>query len=221
MAVVYALLQPVVNQRFGWQWPALQSLLQQVDNPRDPRGGGESSPNPSSRPERPPAGGGVVSPGSNSPLPEPPSGDSSQGQPTEAADAAPSDWLPGLLKPLGRDEYLSPAGLRYTRGSEEGHRLKHVARHLEDQPQRPGRHGVFAGSLADFLQLIDQGFLRAKEGGQGTRQRIESGRTVFEIDFSQPIGFVGGQEGGRLGRPSARRLRLIVDQDRVITAFPY
>jgi hypothetical protein len=132
-----------------------------------------------------------------------------------------ADLLHGLLKPLGREQYLSPAGLRYTRGSEEGHRLKHLARHLEDQPERPGKHGVFEGSMAEFLQVIDDGYRRAQAGERGTRRRDESGRVVWEIDFSDRIGFVGGREGGRQGRPPARRLRLVVDQDRVITAFPF
>ncbi len=45
-----------------------------------------------------------------------------------------NDLLYGLLKETGRQRYVSPEGLQYNPGSEEGHRLKHLERHLKDQP---------------------------------------------------------------------------------------
>lgn len=129
--------------------------------------------------------------------------------------------LHGMLRPLGRDVYVSPAGLRYTPGSADGHRLEHLARHLEDQPNRSGRHGVFSGDMEQVLKRIDLGYTRAKQRGPMTSMRVEEERTVFEVTFEEPIGYVGGREGARLRRPATNKLRLVTEQDRVITAFPF
>ncbi len=132
-----------------------------------------------------------------------------------------SNLLYGLLKDTGREVYVSPAGLRYTRGSEEGHRLKHIEKHLKDIPDRPGKHGVFDGDMAQVLRWIDEAFTRGKQGAKGVRKREEDGRTVYEVPFTKPIGYVGGRDGKRDRNPEAKRLRLVVDGDQVITAFPF
>ncbi|MEN0110724.1 MAG: hypothetical protein AAF805_08365, partial [Planctomycetota bacterium] len=50
----------------------------------------------------------------------------------------------GYLSPAsGRNVYVSPAGLRYTRGSRHDHRIAHVLSHTRDEPGRDGSHGVF------------------------------------------------------------------------------
>ena len=130
--------------------------------------------------------------------------------------------LYGLLKEVGREEYVSPAGLRYTRGSEEGHRLKHIERHLADIPDRPGRHGVFEGDMAGFLRLLDEAYTRAEKGEKGTsKTEDEDGMMKYEVTFPKPIGFIGGRDGARQKNPDAKRLRMILAGDRVITAFPF
>ena len=131
------------------------------------------------------------------------------------------DLLYGLLKDTGREVYVSPAGLRYTRGSEEGHRLKHLEKHLKDIPDRPGKHGVFDGDMAQVLRWIDDAFTRGKQGAKGVRKRDEDGRTIYEVPFTKTIGFIGGRDGKRDNNPDAKRLRLVVDGDQVITAFPF
>ena len=131
------------------------------------------------------------------------------------------DLLYGLLKDTGREVYVSPAGLRYTRGSEEGHRLKHLEKHLKDIPDRPGKHGVFDGDMAQVLGWIDDAYTRGKQGAKGVRKRDEDGRTVYEVPFTKTIGFIGGRDGKRDNNPDAKRLRLVVDDDQVITAFPF
>ena len=127
----------------------------------------------------------------------------------------------GLLVDIGRDRYQSPAGLIYGPGSEEGHRLKHVQRHLEDQENRPGKHGVFDGDMAAVLRWIDDAYQRAGRGAKGVSKREEEGRTVIEATFEKPIGYIGGRDGKRAGNPAAKRLRLVVDERQVITAFPF
>lgn len=130
--------------------------------------------------------------------------------------------LYGLLKEVGREEYVSPAGLRYTRGSEEGHRLKHIERHLADIPDRPGRHGVFEGDMAAFLRLLDEAYTRAEKGEKGTNKtEDEEGMMKYEVSFPKPIGFIGGRDGAKQKNPDAKRIRMILAGDRVITAFPF
>jgi hypothetical protein len=148
-------------------------------------------------------------------------GSAKQAEAKPAKPEAASDLLYGLLKDVGREVYISPAGLRYTRGSEEGHRLKHIEKHLKDIPDRPGKHGVFDGDMAQVLRWIDDGYTRGKQGAKGVRKRQEDSRTVYEVPFTKPIGYVGGRDGKRDQNPDAKRLRLVVDGDQVITAFPF
>ncbi|MFM8401202.1 MAG: hypothetical protein ACKOAH_25545, partial [Pirellula sp.] len=96
---------------------------------------------------------------------------------------ADEDYKFRILKSIGRDRYESPAGLIYAPGSEEGHRLAHIARHLEDQPDRPGSHGVFDGDMASFLIAIDDAYKRARGHAKGTKSRVEDGMTVIEAPF--------------------------------------
>ncbi len=141
---------------------------------------------------------------------------------TETLPASQSSSLKfGILKETGNDVYVSPAGLRYTRGSEEGHRLKHIERHLKDDPKRPGKHGVFEGDMPQVLRWIDDAYTRGKQSAKDVRKYEDDGRTIYEATFSKPIGYVGGRDGGRAKNPEAKRLRLVLDGDRVITAFPF
>jgi len=137
------------------------------------------------------------------------------GAATERRDTA----LYGILRPVGRDRYVSPAGLLYTPGSAEGHRLKHLQRHVSDAPDRPGPHGVFDGGMQGALRTIDQAYERA-ERAQGTTKQEDQGRTIYTVDLGKRIGFVGGREGRRRRNPMARRVRLVLEGNRVITAYP-
>lgn len=192
--IAYALVQPFVNSSFGWHLPSLAGIF------------------------------GREKPVANSPV-EPNSRIGSGSQATESSDEAKPDTSGdlryGLLKEIGREVYVSPAGLRYTRGSEEGHRLKHLEKHLKDIPDRPGKHGVFDGDMAQTLRWIDDAYTRGKQGAKGVRKRDEDGRTVYEVPFTKTIGFIGGRDGKRDNNPDAKRLRLVVEGDKVITAFPY
>ncbi len=125
----------------------------------------------------------------------------------------------GILREISRDRYVSPAGLLYTPGSAEGHRLEHLRRHTLDDPKRPGSHGVFDGEIEGALKTIDKAYLNAKEGKRTTTSE-EDGRTIYTVDMGGRVGFVGGQDGGRKRNPMARRVRLVLEGNRVITAFP-
>jgi len=142
-----------------------------------------------------------------------------------AADAlpAPPQVAPnlkyGLLREIGRERFMSPAGLIYTPGSREGHRLKHLERHTVDDPDRPGPHGVFDGGMEKALQTIDNAYERAKKN-QRTTKKEDRGRTVYTVDMGGRVGYVGGRDGNRRRKPAARRVQLVLEDNRMITAYP-
>ena len=216
----YALLQPQVNQRLGWQLPSLSSLQQGEPTPsqREPAQPSEAtkSSSPSAQEDQSPPTASSKTASSKTA--------SSKTQPStpESSNAAADDSLRyGLLKETAPDDFMSLGGLRYTRGSEQGHRLKHIERHLEDDPDRPGKHGVFNGDMPQVLRWLDEAYTLGKRGAQGTKKIEEDGRTVYEVSFLKPIGFIGGRDGRRAKHPDARRIRLVVDGNKVITAFPF
>jgi hypothetical protein len=129
------------------------------------------------------------------------------------------DGLYGILREVSRDRYISPAGLVYTPGSAEGHRLEHLRRHTKDDPRRPGKHGVFDGDMEGALKTIDRAYERAKRG-QRTTTKKDRGRTIYTVDMGGRIGYVGGRDGNLKRKPMARRVRLVLEGNRVITAYP-
>lgn len=143
--------------------------------------------------------------------------------PSHSADKAPSirpEDLKGLLTDRGRGVFESPSGLRYTRGSQQGHRLAHVMTHARDEPDRVGQHGVFDdGDPAAVIRLIDEAYEQALSGHK-TRTERDGERKIYTVDLGRRIGYVGGQSGNRRGRPSANYLKLVLIEDRLITAFP-
>ncbi len=128
----------------------------------------------------------------------------------------------GQLRDLGGKVWESAAGLKYGPGSREKHRLLHIMRHAEDQPNRPGKHGVFAGEgeRKKVLAVIDEAYLKALKGGKKVERKKEGNRIVYTIDMDRRIGFVGGQVGNKQGKPSAYKIRLVLEGTNVITAFP-
>ncbi len=125
------------------------------------------------------------------------------------------------LEQIGRDTWRSPAGLVYTMGPNREHRIDHILRHSLDDPDRPGAHGVFLpGDRISVLQTIDDAWLRGRAGGRGVQRSNEEGKTVLTVDLGRTIGYVGGRDGAGDEHPETTRLKLVVDGDRVITAYP-
>lgn len=75
--------------------------------------------------------------------------------------------------------------------------------------------------MPQVLRWLDEAYQRASASAKGTSKREENGRIVYEVSFTKPIGFIGGRDGARQKNPDAKRLRLVLDGDRVITAFPF
>ena len=138
---------------------------------------------------------------------------------TTANSPAPDELL-AILQSDSHQVYQSPAGLRYTRGSQQGHRLKHVMTHARDDPNRTGQHGVFdSNDPVEIVALIDEAYLKA-QAGRDTRVQREEERTVYDVNLRRRVGYIGGTSGHRKRRPTAQHLRLVVEGDRLITAFP-
>ena len=139
---------------------------------------------------------------------------------TKNRDPISSESATFKLEEIGRDRYRSPAGLVYTMGPRREHRIDHIMRHATDKPRRPV-HGVFdADNQDDVLQLLDRAWELVKSNADGVRRQQADERTELTIDMPQRIGYVGGEQGARQGKPPTKRLKLIVEDDRVITAYP-
>ena len=219
----YVLLQPQVNKWFGWSLPSVASLVgdekksttknQEKPSSNEKTRSAKADPKPSK------AASGDDSRNGDSAS----KSTTSQPRVSDQIVAAERDLgkVHGYLTEIGRNRFESPAGLVYGPGAEEGHRLKHIEKHLEDQPKRPGSHGVFEGDMHAFLIAIDDAYSRAKSGAKGTKTTEDQGSTVYEASFKKPIGFLGGQEGGRKHNPPLKQLRVVVRGNSVITAFPF
>ncbi len=180
-----------------------------------PAGHGLATANPSSRSDEAPQARRSASKPANTKRPQ----KGRTGSP--ASGKTPSKARPlGALRRLPGDIYESTAGLRYGPGSREGHRLKHVLRHTADQPSRPGSHGVFVGGRAGALATIDEAYLIALKRDSRVRVQSEGKRTVYTVDLGREIGYVGGQEGKRRSQPRVSHVRLVLEGEYVITAFP-
>ncbi|TWU49600.1 hypothetical protein [Rubripirellula reticaptiva] len=175
------------------------------------------SPKPGPLSGKMPTGG--QSPASTAKATTKPTANSSVPAQAKSVDRTDPDLEYGILREVSRDRFVSPAGLLYTPGSAEGHRLEHLRRHTEDDPGRPGSHGVFDGGMEGALTTIDRAFDRAKKK-QKTTTTVDDGRTVYTVDMGGRVGYVGGRDGNRRRKPMARRVRLVVEGNRVITAYP-
>jgi hypothetical protein len=195
----YICFQPLLNRRLGWRLPSLAELAV-------PNADSQVLPDNSSSP-----GGGTQAEW----------GDSNRQRPDASPGDDFSDLTYGYLKQTGNAQYLSPAGLRYTPGSEEGHRLKHIAKHLVDDPTRPGSHGVFVAAMPQVLAWLDETYRKAEAGEPGSKKANQDQRTVYEADLGVTVGYVGGQSGNRRQTPPSSRIRLVTEGKRVITAFPF
>ncbi len=219
--VLYFFLQPRLNQWFGWSLPSIAAMAGNEAPAKNPKLTNNKTGSAASK--SPAATKSTAEP--KSPSETKPSAVSKSSSTASSGGAASpkqadEDYKYRILKPVGRDRYESPAGLIYAPGSEEGHRLAHIAKHLEDQPERPGSHGVFEGDMASFLVAIDDAYKRARGHAKGTKSRVEDGMTVYEAPFDQTIGYLGGTEGARKRNPKLKKMRLVIRDRNLITAFP-
>lgn len=195
LAVGYLIAAPVLNQKLGWNLPVVTAEEATAE-------------------EEQPA---------NRDVPAPPQETNrdrgSSGSPVESYQDA---QLEAIAAGQSTQVYTSPAGLRYTRSRADGHRVRHVMLHARNEPNRPGPHGVFdANEPAEVIALIDEAYQQALRG-ERTRKTEEANGTKYDVNMGRRIGYVGGQKGARSRPPNppATMIRLIVNEDRIITAFP-
>jgi hypothetical protein len=121
----------------------------------------------------------------------------------------------GVLKPAGRDRFESTAGLVYSQ-----YRIDHVMEHARDIPDKP-THGVFEGSRDEILALIDEAYqLSQKRGPPQVVIEDEGDRTTYTVNLNRKIGHGGGQSGARRRNPPLKMVKIVLEGDEVITAFP-
>ena len=239
----YSLARPVINQQMGWSLPEVrqnadgQVLANQTGNSQ--KSTSNRTADPKTKTQSNPKATGDTTKSSTKPPAETKPGISKKAGPLASRMRASGDSKKptlnksgtsskptddpnlkyGLLRDLGNERYISPAGLMYTKGSAEGHRLEHLRRHTKDNPGRPGSHGVFDGEMDGALKTIDLAYEKAKKGVRTTK-KTDRDRTIYTIDMGKRVGFVGGKDGNRRRKPMARRVRLVLEGTRVITAYP-
>ncbi len=128
---------------------------------------------------------------------------------------------PVELKSIGRDAWLSPAGVRYVGRDPNGlTRRAHVLRHARDIPDRDGPHGVFDGGESVAFAWIDEAWKKIKT--DRIRPETESGRDAYTVYMGRRVGFLGGKTGAERNRPELKKIFIVVRQGTsdVITAFP-
>jgi hypothetical protein len=124
-----------------------------------------------------------------------------------------------FLRSIGRDNLQSPAGLIYGMGPRREHRVDHVMRHARDMPNRPV-HSVFDGDKNSILRLLDEAYELVKSDSDQVRSFNSRGNDEHTIRMNRQVGYEGGQKGKRKGYPTLRNVKLILDGNRVITAYP-
>jgi len=132
----------------------------------------------------------------------------------EDAAKAVREWLTSV----GSKRYKSPAGLVYTPSRRE-HRIEHVLLHCKDNPSKHA-HGIFTADGVEVFKLIDEAYELAKSNSNRVKKEKSRGNQNYIVAMNRKVGYDGGAKGKRNGGRELKRLKLVLDDDRVITAFP-
>lgn len=247
-ALGYLFLRPVLNAQFGWKLPDLLGAEEKVaendkdkdkasNEEKDPDGkldakseveknssganseskksaNSDSTNQPPTKQSSPKTNPSTSKPGSTKTNSNTPRGPPK----SSGSKSAPEPKL-GQLTKLSSGDFKSTAGLIYGKGSRDGTRLKHVMKHAKDDLSKPV-HGVFDGSQEEILAMIDQAYTMAKKNSKNVTSSRQRDRTVYTVYFSKRIGYVGGQKGKRTKNPMCKELSLVLEGNRVITAYP-
>jgi hypothetical protein len=125
------------------------------------------------------------------------------------------------LREIGTDDWLSPAGLRYSGRDPEGRtRREHVKRHTQDIPNRAGPHGVFDGDELEAFAMIDEAWKKAQAEKIAPERR--GNRLAYQVPMGRRVGYLGGRSGKSQGNPPLDEILIVLESDsnRVITAYP-
>lgn len=125
------------------------------------------------------------------------------------------------LEKVGKNEWRSPAGLRYAGRDPEGlTRVEHILRHTKDMPDRDGAHGVFDGGEGVAWAVIDEAWQLARKNK--IEPRNEGDRSSLTVPMRRRIGYLGGRLGKARNHPPLTRVFIVFETDtqNIITAFP-
>lgn len=125
------------------------------------------------------------------------------------------------LRQIGKDVWLSPAGLRYQgRDPQRLTRVEHIMRHVSDQPNRDGPHGVFDGGKGVAFASIDEAWKLAEK--KKLRARREGDRSSYTVRMNRRVGYLGGKSGKSKGHPPLDRVFIVFETGtkNIVTAFP-
>jgi hypothetical protein len=125
------------------------------------------------------------------------------------------------LKYVSQDTWESPQGLQYGPDAQYGNRIQHVLRHAEDQPLRVGEHGVFDAGRKGVVQVVDEAWISAQQGGTNVVKTTVGTKDTYLVDMGRRVGWVGGQGGSVMGNPGVNNVLLVVrNGNQVVTAYP-
>ena len=137
---------------------------------------------------------------------------------TEKRQTSKSDNGQFRLEQLPGGAMRTPAGLVYRKSARE-HRIDHVLRHSKDMPDRP-IHGVFEGDRNAILRVIDDAYRLIKADSKLVSSEKDGNRIEHRVNMQRRIGYVGGQAGRRKNHPPCNYLKIVLQQNNVITAYP-
>ncbi|MBZ0236593.1 MAG: hypothetical protein K8M05_29975 [Deltaproteobacteria bacterium] len=126
----------------------------------------------------------------------------------------------GILRSVGQGYWMSRGGLRYGPDPAFGNRVRHVLNHSADIPNRQVPHGVFDAGRKGTLEVVDEAWAIAQRGGGDVTFSWQGSRTTYTVNMGRRIGFVGGAPGAALGNPAAYHVRIVLQGNDVITAYP-
>jgi len=121
------------------------------------------------------------------------------------------------MKDIGRNQFQSPAGLIYTGGRE--HRIDHVLLHCKDNPSKP-THGVFVGDAVTVMKMVDEAYELVKSGSSKVDSSKSGDKMTHTASMGRVVGHTGGKKAQREGKRELRKIKLVLADNRVITAFP-
>ena len=125
-----------------------------------------------------------------------------------------------FLTDLGNKKFQSPAGLIYTQGRNGEHRIDHVMRHTKNDENRDV-HGVFDDTNQDnLLKLLDDAYRMILSQSKRVERQSDRSRMTYSCDMQRRVGYVGGQSGKKKGNPDCQWIKLVLEGNRVITAYP-
>lgn len=140
---------------------------------------------------------------------------------TNGKPASPPSELPklGVLTPIGDKAFRSTAGLIYRQERSE-HRIDHVMQHSRDNASKPV-HGVYTGTREEILSWIDEAYMIAQKRGPPQVIKEDQGdRITITVNLNRKIGYMGGENGARRGHPPLKMIKLVLEDQDVITAYP-